>query len=67
MDTPPTLEEVFADTATADTNKKPISIARADLEALIQSMLADPDVLDPPSASASAHQTLMPERVFVTY
>jgi hypothetical protein len=65
MDTPPTLQELFADTTTA-------AIARADLEALIRSVLADPDVLDPPSASVSAtmpsaHQPLMPERVFVTY
>jgi hypothetical protein len=49
MDTPPTLEELFAETMA---DPKPMS--RNDLEELIRSVLADPDVLDPISVSASA-------------
>jgi hypothetical protein len=49
MDAPPTLEELFAKTAMADPRK--------DLEELIRSVLADPDVLDPISVSASAKAT----------
>ena len=53
MDAPPTLEELFAETAIAD----PKLMSRKDLEELIRSVLADPDVLDPISVSASAKAT----------
>jgi hypothetical protein len=58
MDTPPTFEELFAETAMAD--PKPMS--RKDLEELIRSVLADPDVLDPISVSAPAKATSASEQ-----
>jgi hypothetical protein len=53
MDTPSNLAELFAETAIAD----PKLMSRKDLEELIRSVLADPDVLDPISVSASAKAT----------
>jgi hypothetical protein len=58
MDTPPTLEELFAETARGD----PKPMTRSDHEELTRTVLADPDVLDPMSVSASSKSTSAPQQ-----